>query len=301
MSTLRSSLSVIGLVAFVAGCSDTSGSGGTPLGPNAESNDAGSDPQLDVDSGAASDLDADLSDLGYDNGRKRDAGARDAGRRDSGVTDTGVADTGVLDTGTSDAGMVADSGDTDAGTTQDAAMSTDSGTGDPGDGTPTRMQCTGNFGNALSAQFGRMDGLLVSVIPPGGPSSCNGDARHVHLQVLIQGSVYDVAVNTDTLEATRDMPLPNGAWSEGWHPGLTNDYTQYGLHSTDFTTPSNAAQSIENFVATANHVSIFATGYGPTGAHDVHRHPSTGDGMIVIDPLASTAHVMMFCFNTDTF
>jgi hypothetical protein len=220
----------------------------------------------------------------------------DAGHSDSGVLppDSGSADdsgTVAGDTGAApDATIVPDAG----ATSSDAGTSSD-------DGTPTRQQCTGNFGSGLSATFGRMDGFLVSVLPPGGSRTCNGDARHVHLQVMIQGSVYDVAVNTDTLEATRDLQLPGGPWSEGWNTSIGFDYTQVGLHSSDFTTPSDAAGAIESFVATANHVTIFATGYGPTGAHDVHRHPATGDGAIIIDPLSSTPHGLFFRFSTDSF
>src|SRR5215813_10038860 len=62
------------------------------------------------------------------------------------------------------------------------------------DGTPTRQTCTSQFGNALSSTFGRLDGYLVSIVPPmTGP--CNADTAHVHLQIKMNNQIYDVAVD----------------------------------------------------------------------------------------------------------
>jgi hypothetical protein len=190
----------------------------------------------------------------------------------------------------------------DASVSQDASSSADAMTTGQGDGTPMRNACTGNFGNALDTQFGRLDGYLVSIVRPGGSHSCNGDSGHVHFQVLIQGSVYDVAVNTDTQQVSRDVGLPDGDWNEGWHTNMRLDYVALGLHDTDFSNPApDAASAIESFVANANHVSIFATGYGPTGAHDVHRRNGGNDGAIIIDPLSSSPHALFFRFTTQSF
>jgi hypothetical protein len=83
------------------------------------------------------------------------------------------------------------------------------------------------------------------------------------------------------------------------------DYpTSLGVHATAFTQPATAAalaQKIESELTSANHIAIFATGYGPTGAHDVHRRGSSEDGAIVIDPLSPSAHLMLFRFTTDSF
>jgi hypothetical protein len=190
----------------------------------------------------------------------------------------------------------------DSGTVHDSGGPPPPPKGDAGDGTPTRQACTGNFGSALSSTHGRLDGTLVSIVGLGGGQGCNGDGSHVHLQVKMNGGIYDVAVNSDTLIAERDLPLPDGAWSEGWHTSDALDYAQLGLHSGDFTKPSSPsalAQQIESALANANHVSVFATGYGPSGAHLVHRNNGGGsDGAIVIYPLSTPAHVMMFTFTT---
>src|SRR5882757_3056191 len=62
------------------------------------------------------------------------------------------------------------------------------------DGAPLRLPCTSTFGNAMTATFGRLDGFLVAIVPPGS-SNCQGDASHIHLQLQVNGAIYDVAVN----------------------------------------------------------------------------------------------------------
>ncbi|HEY8076466.1 MAG TPA: hypothetical protein VIF62_20215 [Labilithrix sp.] len=172
------------------------------------------------------------------------------------------------------------------------------------DGTPTRVACTSSFGSALTTAHGRLDGYLVSIVPESTRNECNADSSHVHLQVKANGAVYDVAVNLDTLEATTDIALPGGAWSEGWHANSSLDYpTDLSLHSSAFTTTTSSAERmhIESALANANHVAIWATGYDPTGAHLVHRQGGGRDGAIAIDPLDPKAHVLAFRFSTDSF
>lgn len=175
------------------------------------------------------------------------------------------------------------------------------------DGTPTRQACTSSFGNGISGAFGRLDGYLVSIVPPGSTSGCNDDGSHVHLQILMNGAIYDVAVNVSdpagVYFAERDLALPDGAWSEGFHSSDTLDYVALGLHSTDFTAYQESAlsQMVESELATANHVSIFATPYNSSGIHLVHRNSGGNDGSIVINPLSSTAHALFFHFVDQTF
>jgi len=170
------------------------------------------------------------------------------------------------------------------------------------DGTPMRRQCTGTFGSALSQTFGRLDGYLVAIVPPG-TRGCNGDSSHVHLQVLVNNAVYDVAVNVDGMFHQQDLAPPGAPWSEGWHTGVNDSYAMLGVHSTMFmqSTPAQLAPVVEQALASANHVSVWATGYGPTGAHLVHYQGRRNDGMVVINPLSPTAHALMFAFHGDTF
>ena len=181
------------------------------------------------------------------------------------------------------------------------------GTLDATDGAPIRQPCTSQFGSALSSVYGRLDGTLVAIVQPGG-GPCNADSDHVHLQVKVNGAIYDVAVNVgstggvdDVHTTTREKALP--AWSEGWHPGVLEDYVSLGLHSADLTleTRDQLAAELTADLASANHISIFGTGYGPDGAHLIHRNGQGHDGLIVTNPLSTPAHVRMFSFTNQAF
>jgi hypothetical protein len=179
------------------------------------------------------------------------------------------------------------------------------------DGTPVRKPCSKVFGTALSASYGRLDGTLVAIVPPGGGGGCNADADHVHLQVQANGAVYDVAVNVNPITAgdqvhttTRDLPLPGGLpWTEGWHTGVANDYTAFGVHAADLAATSKAQLTTDlmNELATVNHITIFATGYGPDGVHLVHRNGNGRDGLVITQPLSTPAHARLFSFTTQNF
>jgi len=206
------------------------------------------------------------------------------------------------------AGDDASSGN-DGGSANDASSGTDSspppGDAAPGDdGTPTRKACTGSFGAGLSTYHARLDGTVVAVIPPGQGKQCNGDSSHVHIQVLMNGAVYDVAANVDGNETEHDGPLVGGAWSEGWHEQDALDYpSNLSAHSSSFTLTglSAVASEVEKQLANANHVSIYCTGYGPDGCHLVHRERNGRDGAIVINPLSASPHWMLFDFAGDNF
>lgn len=197
-----------------------------------------------------------------------------------------------------DAGVV-DSG----GGTVDAASS--------GDGTATRQPCTSTFGSAMSATFGRLDGFLVSIVNPNTTTACRGDDNHIHLQVLVNGGIEDIAVNIASTTGNPDVDfrtisaaLKGGAWTEGWHTGQTLDYpTSLGVSSTSFTeeTPTQLTTLVDNLIANANHVSIFATGFDATGGHLIHREGSSHDGAIVINPTTPSPTYLLFHFTTQSF
>ncbi|MBL0216545.1 MAG: hypothetical protein IPQ07_22010 [Myxococcales bacterium] len=177
------------------------------------------------------------------------------------------------------------------------------------DGTPTRQACTQTLGNALGTAFGRLDGLLVAIVPPGN-GGCNADANHVHLQVRMNGAIYDIAVDVggmngveDVHTTTRDLVMPGGPWSEGFHPSIPTDYVALGVHAAALTLESRQVltSQLMSELATANHVSVYATPYGPDGAHLVHRNGSGHDGMIVTQPLSTPAHLRMFSFTSQAF
>jgi hypothetical protein len=197
-----------------------------------------------------------------------------------------------------------DAGVADAGSTPvDAAPSS-------GDGTPMRRACTNTFGAAMNTTFGRLDGFLVAVVGING-SSCRSDDNHVHLQVLMHNAVYDIAVNIASTSGNPDVdfltvhaPLKGAAWSEGWHPSQQLDYVNdLGVHSGSFTetTPSQLASLVASDLASANHVSVFATGFDGTGGHLIHRQGSSHDGAIVINPLSASPQYLLFHFTTQSF
>lgn len=181
------------------------------------------------------------------------------------------------------------------------------------DGTPTRLQCTSQFGNKLSstATYGRLDGYLVAIVAPTNQNGCNADSSHVHLQIRMMGSVYDVAVdatdaqtNVDDVHTDQlDHDLGGPGWTEGWHTGVLNDYVTMGLHSSDLVlhTKAEVVAQINAFLATANHISVYMTSYGPDGGHLVHRNGNGHDGIIVTDPLSQPSHYMVLSFTNQAF
>lgn len=197
----------------------------------------------------------------------------------------------------------------DAGVADAASPPTDAATSG-GDGTPTRRPCTNTFGSAMNTTFGRLDGFLVSIVNPG-TTGCSGDAHHVHLQVLVNGGIENIAVNVDSSVGNPDVdfltinaPLKNGAWVEGWHASQSFDFVNnLGVHSGAFTetTPTQLTSLVDNALATANHISIFTTGFDATGGHLIHRNPTNHDGAIVVNPLSTNPQYLLFHFTTQTF
>ena len=167
-------------------------------------------------------------------------------------------------------------------------------------------------GKAIDSYHGRMDGTLSYVLPQGGSSSCNGDYSHVHLQVSMNGSIYDVAIDIGdgsqsdgVLLYESDLALPDGAWSEGWHSSDGLSYSGLGLKSGQFTamSPSALSAKLTSELASVNHVSVFCVGYTPgdNGCHDVHYEDDKNDGALVLEPLSPTAHVLFFHFSDQSF
>lgn len=174
------------------------------------------------------------------------------------------------------------------------------------DGVPMPQPCTSHFGTGLTGgSFGRLDGFLVAVVQPGG-HSCSSDSGHLHLQVQMNNAVYDIAANVDDdVDFTStNHALVGSAWSEGWHTDAQLDYvTVLGLHTSDFTNPHTTALTtvLVDALASANHVSVFASRYSASGAHLVHRNGRNHDGAIVIDPLGPSPRYLVFHFPDQSF
>ncbi|MDB4962812.1 MAG: hypothetical protein JWP01_2811 [Myxococcales bacterium] len=195
-------------------------------------------------------------------------------------------------------------------TTVDAAITIDAEVPiDVEDGTPVRRPCTGNLGSGLSRSFGRLDGILVAIVPPGN-GGCNADPDHVHLQIESRGDVYDVAINVgssgtanDVHTATFDKKLPGPVWSDGWKTGSSIDYAQMGVRKADLPLKTRAeiVADLMRDLSTVNHISVFAIGYGPEGAHLVHRNDFGRDGLLITEPLSTPAKLRLFAFADQSF
>ncbi len=178
---------------------------------------------------------------------------------------------------------------------------------DGDDGMPIRLPCVAPTGTAMAdGVYGRLDGILVAVAPPGtADRTCHPDSDHVHLQVRAGGAIYDIAINVgnDVHSQTFDRALFSPAWTDGWQPGSFVEYTGLGIHSTTIPLPAPGAliQALVDDLATANHISIYATGYGPDGAHLVHRNGGGRDGLVVTHPLAASAHARAFSFSNQDY
>jgi hypothetical protein len=175
------------------------------------------------------------------------------------------------------------------------------------DGTPQHLACTSTLGTQLSGgSHGRLDGYLVSIIPSH-TYQCHGDSSHVHLQIARAGARYDVAVNVDQIALGEvDAPLPQ-PWSEGWHASASLDYVQdLGIHSSGFQSmdQTTAQRQVLSELASANHISVYATKYNLSGIHLVHRSRSFGhglDGAIVLNPTSAKPHYLLFRFPDQSF
>jgi hypothetical protein len=219
------------------------------------------------------------------------------GTEDSGAdSGEGVAYAGSVDGATEDAASDAAASTAADAATRNAAC------------TPTSQQT----GTVVNTTHGRLDGTLVFVVPPVGDyDQCNGDSSHVHLQVEVSGSVYDIAVDIGT--APNDevgmyqqaIALPDGAWSEGWHGDDTLSYKTLGLSSTSFPveSPTAIANVVESLLDDTSEISIFCTGYSQgNGCHDVHYEDgTTNDGALVLNPSAASPTIVFFRFSTQTF
>ena len=176
--------------------------------------------------------------------------------------------------------------------------------------------CASTFGNVLTSAFGRVDGTVIAVVPPGDKQCAQINSDHLVVQVSLKGAVYRMVVNVlstgtdpDIRIRTLDAPLPAPAFAEGWHPGLALDYpTDLQVHSADPTwTPRSLADAtvqISDAIALGAPISIYATSTGGTHAdstHLIHRHAAHDDGALILDPTSAHPRWLLFSFADQTF
>ena len=194
------------------------------------------------------------------------------------------------------------------GTTHDAAETKDS--------TPDvdkSATCATTFGDALTNAFGRLDGTVLAVVPPADDACALINGTHLVLQVTVSGVAYRMVLdvlsnvgNPDVFFYEEDAALVAGAWSEGWHAGVTLDYVDtLHLHSTVFTemTETPLVDKVTSEIEVGSHISVFATSDGESNsAHLIHRNLTGSDGAaIVLKPESASPHYLLFRFAEQTF
>ena len=226
-----------------------------------------------------------------------------------------------------DAGALTDAGEGDAGSEADAAVDAgvddagpgDAGLGDAGgsDGGVDKLaMCASTFGTALTNDFGRVDGTVVAVIPPGEMRCPLPNSTHLVVQVRFNGAVHRMVT---ALKSNRGDPvirygrtthsLIGPAFSEGWHTGLSVDYvTDLGLHAG--MAPFSAVPlewlwpQIANDINIGDEISFFAASSGgatAASAHLTHRNGNNRDGAIVLNPRSANPTWLVFHFADQSF
>jgi hypothetical protein len=174
-------------------------------------------------------------------------------------------------------------------------------------------KCTGTFGKALTAGFGRADGVVLAVVTPADQQCPRPNRDHVVVEITMNGLGYRmvVAVESDfgpdyrMRFAALDHALPAPEWSEGWHTGVTLDYpTTLGAGNGAFA-PIPMAElvgKISDAIAIGDHVSFYTWTSGGDSAHKVHRNAEPrADGAIVLGAATSNPRWLLFHFAGQAF
>jgi hypothetical protein len=181
------------------------------------------------------------------------------------------------------------------------------------DAYPGAAACASEFGSALTDSFGRLDGTLLAIVPPGDNDCAQPNSTHVTVQVTMGGAVYRMVVNvlSDSDQPgvyldELDAPLAGPAWSDGWHTDAPLDYvTTLAVTKSEFALADegSAVARIEQALVLGQHISVFATSSGGSdaaSAHLVHRNATNMDGAIVLAP-DSAPHYLLTAFEEQTF
>lgn len=175
--------------------------------------------------------------------------------------------------------------------------------------------CAATFGMALTPKFGRFDGIVTAIVPPGDNACALPNSTHLVIQgKMNDGLVYRMVVDVlstigspDVSLYEMDAPLAGGMpWTLGWHDTLTLDYvTDLSVHNTSFVPTKQAAlvARITDEINLGDHISVFATSGStePHSAHLVHRNATNADGAIILNPEAAKAHYILLAFGEQVF
>lgn len=173
--------------------------------------------------------------------------------------------------------------------------------------------CSGTFGSALTAAFGRLDGTVRAVVPPAHPTCPKPNSDHLILEVDSGGQTYRMVTNVLSDRAGSDprvrlaiqnAALPGAPFADGWHPGESLDFVgTLGLHDAAFT-PYDMQPLVEQLtgpLTVGAPVSVYATSSGGDSAHLIHRNKQDQDGAIVVNPNSASPTFLLLAFSTQTF
>lgn len=174
--------------------------------------------------------------------------------------------------------------------------------------------CATVFGSSLTNAFGRLDGTVRAVVPPGHPTCPLPNGTHLVLQVTMGGQVYRMVTNVlsdsgDPRVFFRelDAPLAGAPWEDGWHPGTGLDYASTLHVTSDTFAPydmTTLVGMVTDRIELGAKVSVFATSSGGANAgnaHLVHKNLPNADGAIVIGADTASPHYLLFRFDEQVF
>lgn len=228
----------------------------------------------------------------------------------------GLPSCGGADTGSSAGGSTSTttpSGGGGAGGSSGSGGSTTGGGGATTTTTPIdkAAACTDTFGDALTNAFGRIDGTVLAVLKPTDQQCPLPNSDHVIIEVIMNGAVYRMVVNVrsdfgppDVDYLAIDHALPEPAWSEGWHTGLTLDYAKaFGVKADEFKPypMTELSDMVVDEIPLDAKISVYASSSGGASAHKVHRNNGVIDGAIVLDPTGPLPRVLLFHFSDQVF
>jgi hypothetical protein len=171
--------------------------------------------------------------------------------------------------------------------------------------------CAAEFGQGLTAGFGRLDGVVWAVLNVTDSQCPRPNSDHVIVQVVAEGRVYRMVVNVqsdrvgaDPRVALFETPVAALDYAEGWHTGVRFDYAaDANAHSADFTFAdmTTLSNDVVARIPIGARISVFAHTSGGDSAHKVHRNASGQDGAVVIDPTGPDARALLFRFANQSF
>lgn len=171
--------------------------------------------------------------------------------------------------------------------------------------------CASTFGTAIQPGFGRLDGTIRAIVPPGHPTCAMPNGDHAVVQVDANGATYRMVLNVQSDDMIPDRnvriasvsaPLPGPPFAEGWTATPLDYALTLDQHSPSFV-PHDQADLVALVTAQLElgaKVSVYGSTSGGASAHDLHRHLMNQDGALVLHPTGSP-QLLLFAFSNQTF